>query len=142
MKVKNERPPNYDKIVAAIPSVVNYPKAFFCYGDTIYNPSGSFLTKEKIAHEEIHSAEQLAVGVDWWWDCYLADKSFRFAEEVIAYQKEYDLFCKNHKDKNLQSKYLLWVAGDLAAEPYGAKVTATEAARIIKNKLPASLYVD
>lgn len=142
MKQSNERPPNYDLIVAAIPSVVNYPQAFFCYGDTIYNPSGAFITREKIAHELVHSIEQLAVGVDWWWEMYLKDKSFRFAEEVAAYQKEYEEYCKHYSDRNSRNKYLNWIANDLAAEPYGARVTVFEAVRIIKNKLPASMYVD
>lgn len=133
MNIKNERPPNYDKIVAAIPSVVKYPNAFFCYGDTIYNPSGAFITREKIAHEEYHSREQLAVGVDWWWERYLEDKDFRFNEELPAYIIEYRLFCVHYKDKNQQNKYLNWVAGDLAAEPYGSKCTLAEAKELIKH---------
>lgn len=118
MEIKHEKPPNYDKIIAAMPEVANLPHALFTYGNTIFYPLGDPLPQYKIAHEQVHAAQQLDVGVDWWWDMYLADSLFRFNEELAAYRIDYKAFCMEYKDKNERLRYLMNCAeGLMIADP-------------------------
>ena len=50
MNIVNGRPPNFAKIAAAF-ELRRWPGAIFCYGDTIYNPSGAEITPALLAAE-------------------------------------------------------------------------------------------
>jgi hypothetical protein len=86
MKIENNYPPNYLKIQA----VLNPPKeAIFCYGDTIYNPSGGQIYEDLQKHEEVHKKQQEKMkSVELWWDEYLANPTFRLEQELEAYSKQ------------------------------------------------------
>ena len=92
MKIVNEKPPIFDKIVKAGMSP-SLDSTIFTYGDTIYNPSGRPIPDHLIAHEARHFKQQ---GNDpaAWWDKYLVDKEFRFEQEAEAYANQYKFLCK------------------------------------------------
>lgn len=133
MKIVNANPPNYEKIVAAFPMVTTIYRPYFCYGDTIYNPGGAPLAPEKVVHESVHMMQQLEVGIEWWWDMYIADKAFRLQEEVDAYRMEYKEYCRLHKNREQRFVTLQNLAGQLAHELYGSLCTKAEAMAFIKN---------
>lgn len=133
MNIKHERPPNYEKIVAAIPAVAAMEHVLFTYGDTIYYPAGATLPPYKIAHEEVHMKQQLEVGIEWWWDMFLADREFRFNEELEAYRVDYKVFCKHYKNKNERFRYLNSLTDDLAGPGYGNLKGHAEVMRLIRH---------
>lgn len=133
MKQIQSYPPNYDKILAAFPTVKDQPYALFAYGDAIYNPSGKYIPPEKIAHEQVHMLQQLEVGIDWWWNTYCYDKDFRLQEELPAHRIDYKVFCEHNLDRNERTRYLDWLAGMLASPLYGNLLTQKEAKEKIKN---------
>lgn len=51
MQIKNEYPPNFTDINLHFPYKDGY---VYCYGDTIYNPSGKDIPEDVIFHEVIH----------------------------------------------------------------------------------------
>ena len=56
MKIVKSNPPNIDLILV---SDLKPPKdAFFCYGDTVYNPSGREILPDIEFHESIHTKQQ------------------------------------------------------------------------------------
>lgn len=119
MKIFHTTPPNYPQLCAAFPALINNPYAIFAYGDTIFYPVGDQLPPYKIAHEEVHGAQQHSVGVEYWWDMYIYDKEFRLDEEIPAHHADYIAFCKEFKDKNEQHRYLAHLANQLASKLYG-----------------------
>ena len=94
MKIKKAKPPNYDEILLYLP--VN-DRSVFCYGDTIYNPSGKDLLEDLIVHEEVHSRQQ-GEYPDVWWYRYLTEPQFRLEQEIEAYGEQY-AFAKRHIEK-------------------------------------------
>lgn len=133
MKILPTKPPNYDKIVAAMPEAAEVG-VIFCYGDTIYNPSGGTIPPWIEAHEEIHSARQgLSVEeVEAWWDKYLADKQFRFDEELPAHKAEYTAFCGLVKDRERRDRMLRRIALRLASPLYGRLLPYMQAVKVLK----------
>lgn len=134
MQIINEKPPNYDKIVAAFPAVADMPYVLFAYGSKIYNPSGKDIPSYKMAHEQVHGAQQLEVNdPEWWWDMYIQMKGFRLQEETPAYRIDYAAFCEEYHDRNERAKYLEVLASELSSELYGNIITKAEAKKLIKN---------
>lgn len=127
MEIEQSLPPNYARICSAFPAVAHERDAIFAYGTTIYNPGGRELPSYKIAHEEVHGAQQLEVGVEWWWERYLEDKDFRLQEEIPAHQADYKAFCKMYKDRNQRNDYLNHLAILLASDLYGNLISQIDA---------------
>lgn len=125
-------PPNYAELVVAFPAIKGIKAVYFCYGDTIYNPAGRPIAPEKIIHEQVHEAQQAAIGVKEWWRRYIDAPAFRLAQEIPAYQAEYKAYCQNYADKNARSKYLNYIATDLATM-YGIVISKNRAANLIRN---------
>jgi hypothetical protein len=128
-------PPNFQKILAVFPKA-NGPGVIFAYGDTIYNPSGGELPMPIVAHELVHLDQQkVAGGTEIWWDKYLVDRGFRFAEELQAHQVEYYWACSGiNVDRNLRRRYLGLIAGRLSGPLYGYMTTLEKAKSLIKGR--------
>lgn len=129
MKIVEEYPPNYELISLTLGA---QPKACFCYGDTIYNPSKRNVPLDQEAHEMVHS-EQQGSDIDGWWARYLTDKDFRFSQELEAYGRQW-IFAKEHvQDKKLLRWAKESMALALSGESYGSLCTYGEAESKIRN---------
>lgn len=133
MSIKIGDPPNIAEIAQVFPIVrERFGKGiYFCYGDTIYNPSGRPLTVALIAHECVHSLQQREIGVTTWWDDYLERVSFRFQAELEAHRVEYASFVEQGNNRVFRRRYLAGVAERLAGPLYGNMCKKREAMRLI-----------
>lgn len=106
--------------------------AIYCYGDTIYNPSGRELTADQQHHESIHTKQQ-GINPDGWWTRYLTEPAFRLSQEIQAYGEQY-IFVLN---LDIPAKFKRWVlenmAKALASESYGHMLSYGEAVSKIRN---------
>lgn len=131
IEIKHELPPNYDKIVAAIPGVANRPTAVFAYAGILYVPY--FQPTHDIpfdlqVHEKTHFKQQEEIGVDTWWDRYLVDIRFRLDQEIEAYHNQYTSMSKQDREKHIRR-----LAGDLSGPMYGNLLTFEDAKRAIRS---------
>lgn len=130
MRIVKSRPPNFDKIVAAIPAAAG-EKVMFTYGDAIYVPNGADVPPWLIAHEQVHSLRQ-GQSPDVWWDRYLSDRQFRFTEELVAHRIEWITWVnggtRNRHDKRGMMKV---IAGRLSGPLYGRQVSFDAARTMI-----------
>lgn len=128
MKIVTARPPNFDQIAAVFKAALK-PGVIFCYGETIFNPSGRPLSPALIIHESVHSHRQNGKP-DAWWERYLVDADFRFEEELFAHQEEYGAVCKG-LTRNQRRGELRQISRRLAGPLYGCMVTREKCARLI-----------
>lgn len=132
MRILKTYPPNYRKIVAAIPAVKLKRSIIFTYGHAIYCPSGNTnLPDHLIAHEEVHAREQDRMGIDNWWEQYLTDVSFRLEQEILAYQRQYSVLANRDQRK----KVLPHIVKDLSGAMYGHIIDKQTAKRRITGGL-------
>ena len=131
MKILNQNPPNIDLILAA--GLKPSKDTVFCYGDTIYNPSGKKLSPDIEHHESIHARQQKDIGIDEWWRRYLSDKDFRLSQEIEAYGEQYKFAQKYVKDTKLLRWALENMAYALSGEEYGNLISYGEAESKIRN---------
>lgn len=129
MKIAYTYPPNYAEICRRIPGVKLKRSIIFTYGDTIYNPGRGSLPDHLLAHEEIHSAEQVKMGVVEWWDNYLSSPAFRLDEELKAYREQYRVL--GRYNAKLRKAVLFKISADLAGAMYGKIVSKDEARKLI-----------
>jgi len=132
MIISNTFPPNYDKIIKAIPAVKKQPRIIFTYGDTIHVPLPTNLPTELIKHEELHRDRQAEIGVDEWWNKYLADPEFRFQEELASYRIQYHWAEMYRKD--VREAILNDISKHLSGSMYGNICTEKKAKELIKNE--------
>lgn len=138
MLIVKAYPPNIDKIDAVFGPCTTRPGVFYAYGNTIFNPDNVEVPPWLIAHEAVHGYRQLNPAateeviiaryaamtdeqkIEGWWTAYLADKEFRFAEELVAHGAEWRYFAavKGH-DRNLRRRYLTAIAERLSGPLYG-----------------------
>lgn len=104
----------------------------FAWGDTLYNPNRAGVSPDLMTHEEVHGAQQKAMGgPEIWWERYLIDPKFRLEQEIEAY--------------GAQARYLRWMSGrkkylevfekisrDLSSSLYGNIISYEEAADAIE----------
>lgn len=145
MEIKNEYPPNYELIKLALNPP---PHTVFCYGETIYNPSGREIPPDLEHHEAVHSRQQAGYP-DAWWAKYLTDADFRLSQELEAYGEQY-LFAKELIEAQAEeaakqgkvlsagkTRLLKWalegMASALSSETYGTLITYGEAESKIRN---------
>jgi len=131
MRIINEKPPIYDKILAV--GMLPHAGVVYTYGDAIYNPSGAVLPEYLIIHEEVHMTQQ-GDHPDTWWARYLDDQHFRIEQELEAYAKQYVFICRFVKDRNQRAKILLQLACSLSGPIYGKVVSQQWAYEEIKKK--------
>lgn len=133
MKIVNEFPPNYNRILEVFPEVATQKHVVFTVGNVIYNPAGGKLPSYVVAHEGVHTLQQHAIGVDIWWDKYLVNPQFRLEQELEAYQAEYKYFCRMYKDRNERNSFLRFQALMCSSPMYGEMVPFNKAMELIKN---------
>ena len=128
MKVSTDYPPNFDDIKAAF----NPGRGvIYCYGDTIYGPECKHpIAPELHAHEEVHSERQ-GDDPELWWDFYIADPSFRLAEEIPAHQAEYAHVIASGANRPARRRALQHIAKKLSSPLYGSMITFAKAKRLI-----------
>lgn len=118
MKIEVAYPPNFDAVREAFPLAAQ-PGVLFAYGDTIYNPSGVGIPTPLREHEEEHGRRQRACGVEEWWERYLADRVFRYEEELLAHAAELaSLSARAGADRNLLARLETQTAHRLLAPLY------------------------
>lgn len=127
-KIIKEYPPNYDKIKQAF----NPPEtACYCYGDTIYNPSGNDISEDILIHEGVHTVQQ-GKDIEEWWNKYIADDQFRKSQEVEAYAIQYNFIKKSRKSK-MSDRYLEMFSDHLSSM-YGLNIDIHKAKTLIRIK--------
>ena len=128
LRIVQEQPP----IIDTARRVFRLPEgAIFCWGDTLYNPSGNLIDFPTMKHEETHSKQQ-GNDPDKWWQRYFTDNNFRKGQELEAYRVQYKEAQKLIKDRNALFRYVLRIAGDFASEMYGLNMSKGEALNLIK----------
>lgn len=133
IKIIHERPPNFEAIHAVFPGASG-EGVIFAYGDTIYNPSGQALPQSLLDHERVHCERQLEIGVDRWWNTYLFDGEFRYNEELLAHQAEWQAVQRDGSLSRPQRRdQLKQIAKRLSGPLYGRRVSFEQAKRDIKN---------
>jgi hypothetical protein len=126
VKVVASRPPNYDEVAAAF-GLKGRHGVIFAYGDTIYNPSGIFVTPDLVAHETVHSGQQAREGgPEAWWRRYIDDPAFRLEQEVEAYRAQYRFAAENYGRKQRRD-LLAHICRTLAGPLYGRVMTPGQA---------------
>lgn len=130
MAIKKAYPPNYAEILKAIPNAQR-AGVIFAYHPDIYVPSGNQLSNSLLQHETVHLMRQEIVGVEKWWEQYLADPEFRYQEELLAHATEYDVLLGGSSNRNSRRAALKRVASRLAGSLYGAGRTAERVGREI-----------
>lgn len=138
MRVVKAFPPHYRAINLAFG--VRGKNVIFCFGDTIYNPSGVAVGRDLIAHESVHSERQKAdpYGVDSWWARYVVDPKFRLAEEIPAHQAEFR-YWQQHQSadrpvpgfRSSLDFHRVHIAKRLASPLYGGLVTMSRAMELV-----------
>lgn len=128
MKVVVGYPPMYDEIAAAFEIS---PRAIFAWGDIIYNPSKGRVSKDLIAHEEVHMEQQAGEPVRWW-KRYIAEDQFRLDQEVEAYRRQYQFLCSQNRNRNYQFQVLAAMALLLSGPMYGYLTSQSNAMELIK----------
>lgn len=131
-EIKNfEYPPNYQ----AIRDRLNLGDAdvVFSYYPHIYNPQGHNIGADLMLHEQIHLAEQKAVGTAQWWNKYLSDDNFRFDAELRAFSAQYAFGLKTFLRK-VSDKMLDDFSANLSNGIYGKHKSFGEVNALIRRK--------
>lgn len=124
--IKKARPPNFADIVTVFP-MARSPTIIFSYAPDIYVPSGNQLPDYLMEHEKVHVDRQKKMGVEDWWQRYLANVSFRFEEELVAHRREYQVMKSKTRTWKAEQVALKTVAKKLASPLYGRMVSTAEA---------------
>lgn len=131
MQIKNEFPPNYERIKEAFD--VEGKGVLFAYGDVIYDPDNIGVVDHLEVHEGVHQRQQKAIGgPEIWWDKYIQDKAFRLSQEIEAYGEQYKFIKQHITDRNSLTKYLFNLASVLSSPMYGRVIGLNEATLKIK----------
>lgn len=128
-------PPNYEEIKESLgfsDKDVEERGVVFCYGVSLYNPTGLPLPPHLIVHEKIHQKQQLEIGVQEWWSRYLADKDFRLEQELEAYSGQYQ-FVKEVVTSRTAKDFLSALAMDMTSNLYGFVLEYGKAESLIRN---------
>jgi hypothetical protein len=108
------RPPNFEQILAAFPDAAKLG-VIFAYGPDVYSPSGLSIAPALLAHESVHCERQRS-DPQYWWNSYIADAKFRYAEELLAHVAEFQ--AQRFSDRNQYAKLLMFTAARLVAPLY------------------------
>lgn len=128
MKISHSYPPNYAAVLAKFPFAAR-PSVIFTYGDTVYVPDGTPLTKALQAHEQVHVERQCAaIGPKAWWEQYLESAAFRLAEELPAHIAEWQAHRRRHGPS---PKMLAAIADRLSGPLYENIVSRSQAQHLI-----------
>lgn len=130
MEIVYDYPPNYEAIAEAF-NIQDNEAVIFTYGNKLYIPAGERVRIDKplMRHEETHARQQKRIGVEEWWDQFLADPAFRLQQELEAYREQY----RNMAGMPLKERmaYLTHISRDLSGTMYGNLLTEEEAVKVI-----------
>lgn len=117
--LKQGKPPVWDKVLAQIPSVAKHrDRIWMTYGKEIYSESP--IPQEILAHELKHVRQQTKdMDKDVWWDKWLNDLEFRYAQELEGYREQYRYVAERVKDRNKLFYYKRDLALILSGRLYG-----------------------
>src|ERR1700694_32922 len=121
-------PPIYKEIAAKF---LLGPGTIFTWGSIIYNPSGKHVTKDLIAHEEVHMVQQDNMP-EAWWRKYLIEPEFRLSQEAEAYGRQYQYICSQNHNRNFQFQVLQGLSLFLSGPMYGFVCSQTTAMELIR----------
>lgn len=133
MRIIRGRPPLFDEIDAKF-NVRGKP-ILFCWGSTIFIPSGTLeIAPHLMAHEEVHSEQQ---GHDessilLWWQSYLNDERSRLAQKIAAHQAEYQCLLRGGGGRQQRRRHLAITAARLAAPLYGRMISVADAKKALE----------
>lgn len=110
---------------------VKWERTALAYGDTIY--AADVLPADVEAHERVHLHQQgyTTEGARVWWERYLNEPEFMYAQELEAYRAQYQFLRKTVKDRNELTRRLRRLAELLSGDMYGNLVTFDEALKAI-----------
>lgn len=132
MDIIEEYPPNISEIREKFK--LRAQGTVFTYGDKVYSPdSGGHLSGDLMAHEDVHSKQQKAIGIKKWWKQYLNDDDFRLKEELLSYRAQWR-FCVNNYGRPQRRKVLRHMVRDLASPMYGNLVNEVTAEHLITGR--------
>lgn len=135
IKVEVKYPPNIDAIDKVLPGTKRnaIPRSiYFCYGHTIYNPSGRPIPIHLMAHEATHVCQQVYDGRDKWWDKYLADTKFRYQQELEAHLVEFEKYVLDNPNRHSRRAYVKIAAQRLSGPLYGKLITRRAAEDVFR----------
>jgi hypothetical protein len=130
MRVVYDRPPMFDEIDARFH--IRGKPVIYAWGSIIYNPQRIDIPPQLMAHEAVHGARQLRIGIVAWWKLYIESDRFRLAEELPAHIAEYRWLAEQAPSRRQRRAALKIVAARLAAPLYGGIVTKSAAAELLK----------
>lgn len=131
--IKGERPPNFEQIRAVFPQATR-KGVIFTFGHKIFVPSGEDISESLIAHETIHAKRQgrFSRTIEQWWAEYLADKQFRFREELLAHRAEYEWFKNSSRAERIVARGE--IARRLSSPLYGNLIDYKKAKAAIQRR--------
>lgn len=131
MQVVAGYPPNFAAIAQVLPLAKRHG-VIFTYGERVYTGDSEPVVSPALkAHEAVHSQRQTEIGVEKWWERYLAEDAFRLEEELLAHRAEYRAFKGWTKDRNQVAQALHQIATRLSSGLYGTMLTYQQARRFI-----------
>src|SRR3990167_10269674 len=86
LKIISGYPPNISTILQYFTPPED---VIFCYGQTLYNPTGKDIPEDVYIHECEHQRQMEGWLPDSWWMKYCLDSEFRKQQEVAAYSAQY-----------------------------------------------------
>jgi len=101
------------------------------YGQTVYCKYD--LPEHLKTHEKTHIIQQRHMGVEEWWNIYIANKSFRLNQELEAYRNQVK-YLKEHTEEMTRNERKGWfkkIATDLSGHIYGNMISYDEAYKAI-----------
>lgn len=144
MRIVQAYPPMIEEIDAAFN--VRGKAILFAWGETIFNPAGVDVPPELVAHEKVHGRRQLGAAIHGtargedavrqWWHRYIADPTFRLAEEIPAHVAEFGVLCANNRgrwrsERNMRRTLAAHVARKLSSPLYGRLIGLNEAKQLL-----------
>lgn len=131
-KIKYDKPPMFDELLEA-GFDVNAPDVIFTYGEILYNPHNVHLDSALLAHEALHTKQQMETpgGAAAWWRKWIHDPAFRAEQEAQAYGVQYRHACKIYKNREDRSKYLNAVVHAFAGGLYKINLSSADARQAI-----------
>ena len=121
-------PPMFRKINQSFD--VRGKPVIFCWGDTIYNPTGMKIAPQLRVHEAVHSTQQ-GNDPETWWNHYIADPAFRLEQEIPAHRAEYRCVLGSGLNDGPVLEMLDRIAERLSSPLYGSLIDYEEARRLI-----------
>lgn len=130
MKISNEKPPIYDRLVEAFGIDWN-DGIVITYGDTLHTREGNNIPQDLVIHEKTHTRQQEKLGLDGWWEWYICYPKFRMEQEAEAYRNQWQFIKHNVKNREEAFRKKMRIVRDFSSPIYGNIVTHSEALKII-----------